>query len=80
MRLEANLLQVLNYAAAAGEVYDLTWLKDLKLPYLQYQSADPLRAHYFVDNANEAGAYLRFIHDYYNCLPEVSHRSLPSAQ
>ena len=57
--------------AAAGEKYDLGWLHELGLPYIQYQSSDPKKPHYFVDNANEGGAYLQVIHDYYDCLPEV---------
>lgn len=61
--------------AVAGEWHDITWLKELEveleLPYIQYQTRDPLEPHYYVNNANEAGAYLRFIHEYYDCLPAV---------
>lgn len=57
--------------AAAGEKYDLTWLRDVDLPHIQYQSSDSSKLHYFVDNSNEGGAYTQFIYDYYDCLPKV---------
>ena len=36
------------------------------------QHTDPKAPHYFNGAGNEAGCYLQFMIDYYDCLPEVS--------
>ena len=62
--------------AVAGTRHDSSWLrslarKSLDLQYLLYQHESPEQPHYYESYANEAGAYLRFIHQYYHCLPRV---------
>ena len=37
-----------------------------------YQFSDPTAPHFYPQGGNEAGAYLQFIVDYYECLPNVS--------
>ena len=56
----------------------MSWLDSLGLPYVAYQHSDPSQPHYHRDLANEAAAYLQFVIDYYNCLPQVCpHSTLP---
>ena len=64
--------------AVAGTRHDPSWLDDVGLKYIQYQSESPHEPHYFRNLANEGSAYLQFIHDYYDCLPKAW--SCPSCQ
>ena len=41
------------------------------IPFIVYNTKDSSATHYTpVHNGNEAAAYLQFIVDYYDCLPE----------
>lgn len=56
---------------------DITWLvKQVEVPFLAYQaensSINGHQARVHNNQANEASAYLMFIAEYYDCLPEVS--------
>ena len=57
--------------AVSAARYEVSWLDSLGLPYVAYQHSDPSQPHYHRDLANEAAAYLQFVIDYYNCLPQV---------
>lgn len=72
----SHLCSILSCLAVAGTKHDSTWLKSLEkeplgLDYIVYQNDDPEKPHYFEPYANEAGAYLLFIEQFYNCLPQV---------
>ena len=46
--------------------------KHVAIPFLVYHQSDlPDVAHTYTAGAHEAGGYLRFIAEYYDCLPEV---------
>ncbi|KAK9812053.1 hypothetical protein WJX73_001397 [Symbiochloris irregularis] len=57
----------------AGSYEDTCWMtKHISIPFLVYHQSDMEDvAHTFQPGANEAGGYLRFIAEYYDCLPEV---------
>ena len=59
--------------AVAGTKYNPEWIRDAgtKVEVMVYQQEDANRPHFYTDRGNEAGAYLTFMVDYYNCLPEV---------
>ena len=61
----------LSLLAVAGTRHDPTWLDEVGLKYIRYQSESPLEPHYFRNLANEGSAYMQFIHDYYDCLPKA---------
>ncbi|KAL0029693.1 hypothetical protein WJX79_002730 [Trebouxia sp. C0005] len=72
------LAQNLLVAAAAADS-DTAWMsREIPVPFLTYYQADThsgsaaAPSHTFVPGANEAGAYLTFIAEYYDCLPEVT--------
>ena len=47
--------------------------KHIAIPFLvSHQSEMDDVAHTYSPGAHEAGGYLRFIAEYYDCLPEVS--------
>ena len=60
--------------AVAGTRHDASWLRQVgdHVEYLIYQHDDPRKPNYFRRDGNEAGAYLQFINDYFDCLPNVS--------
>ena len=46
--------------------------KHVSIPFLVYHQSDLADvAHTFEPGAQEAGGYLRFIAEYYDCLPQV---------
>lgn len=57
--------------AVAGDKYSPTWLEEQGLEYVVYQNVDITKPYYYYNEANEAGAYLQFTVDFYDCLPEV---------
>ena len=67
--------------AAANSQQDIEWMDSLggDIELYHYQSHHSNRPHYFPPGGNEAGAYLQYIIDYYDCLPEVSCKRPPSS-
>ncbi len=59
------------FCAVAGTKYSPTWLKALGIDYIIYQSESKSLPFYYYNHANEAGAYLQFTVDFFDCLPEV---------
>ena len=59
--------------AVAGTGHNADWLKKLgnSTEIIIYQQDNHTKPHYYTRRGNEAGAYLTFMIDYYNCLPEV---------
>ena len=57
--------------AAAVSRHEVSWLEDMGIPFMAYQHRDPFQPLYYVNRANEAGAYLQFMLDFYHCLPKV---------
>ncbi|DBA98269.1 TPA: hypothetical protein ACH3X1_001191 [Trebouxia sp. C0004] len=55
----------------AGTRHSSAWLKDLGIPYIVYQHTERQERHHFTNYANEATAYVQFIYDYYDCLPQA---------
>lgn len=55
----------------AGKRHSLGWLNDTQLAWIVYQHDDPAGQNYFVNYANEAYAFLLFMHQFYDCLPKV---------
>ncbi len=41
------------------------------IPYIVYQHTEQQERHHFTNYANEATAYVQFIYDYYDCLPQA---------
>ena len=62
----------MSWGAVAGSKHDTQWLNDLGLPYLVYQMQDPEKPYYFPPVAHEAAAYVQYILDHFQCLPDVS--------
>lgn len=58
----------------AGTRHDSAWLRRLgdDVEHIVYQQEDPNKPHYYTKAGNEVGAYLQFILDYYDCLPNVT--------
>ena len=73
-RLLGNLFQLSLWCAAASARTNVSWMSGLgkKMQTFTYQSHKPQAPHLYSEGAQEAGAYLQFIIDYYDCLPEVS--------
>ena len=61
----------LSVCAAGGTRYSTDWMHGLGAMVFLYQFSDPAAPHYYPQGGNEAGAYLQFIVDYYECLPTV---------
>ena len=59
--------------AVAGTNHDANWTKQLgdDVETVIMQQNNRTEPHYYTRRGNEAGAYLTFMIDYYNCLPEV---------
>ena len=53
----------------------MSWLEYIGVPFIAYQHRDPYQPLYYPNRANEAGAYLQFLLDFYNCLPKVHART-----
>ena len=62
------------HPTVAGTFHDHSWTDQLrdKADIVVYQTNDPNQPNYFTGFAHEAQAYLRFLVDYYDCMPEVS--------
>lgn len=60
--------------AVAGTRHDAEWASNLgdDIEAIVYQQDDQNQSHYYSRHGNEAGAYLQFMIDYYDCLPNVS--------
>jgi len=60
-------------SAVAGTRHKADWLNDVgkDVESLIYQQEHPSEPNYYVHHGNEVGAYLTFLIDYYNCLPDV---------
>ena len=60
--------------AVAGLRHDAKWISSLgpDVEAMVYQQDDKKAPNYYSENGNEAGAYLQFIIDFYDCLPNVS--------
>ena len=56
----------------AGNKGDLTYLQKMGLKYFAYQYLDMREPYWYSNEGNEAGAYLQFILDHWNCMPKVS--------
>lgn len=60
----------------AGTRHDAAWLHRLgdndNVEHIVYQQDDPNQPYYYTNAGNEVGAYLQFILDFYDCLPDVS--------
>ena len=52
-------------------MHSTAWLHDLGLQTFQYQFTDPAAPYFYSNAGNEAGAYLQYILDFYDCLPPV---------
>ena len=59
------------FFAVAGTRHSPAWLNETGLKYVVYQYVSPHEQHFFENVAHEAGAYIQFIYDYYDCLPKV---------
>lgn len=66
-----------NCGVAALSRHEVSWLDAIGIPYIAYQHRDPYQPLYYPNRANEAGAYLQFILDFYHCLPKV-HNFVPA--
>ncbi len=62
----------------AGTRHKAEWLNDVgsDVESIIYQQEHPEEPNFYTRHGNEVGAYLRFLIDYYNCLPNVSSPSL----
>ena len=62
------------HLAVAGLKYDANWAASLgdDVEAVVYQQADKEAPHYFPHLGHEAAAYIQFMIDYYDCLPNVS--------
>lgn len=59
--------------AASHNGVDTSWMaEELHIPYLVYMGNDFGALHHHAGIGNEAGAYLQYIVEYYDCLPEVT--------
>ena len=58
----------------------MSWLEYIGIPFIAYQHRDPYQPLYYPNRANEAGAYLQFLLDFYNCLPKVHTRACDRLQ
>ena len=59
-----SMIQLMILLAVAGRRYNPTWLDAVGLKYIQSQHESPHKPHYFRNHANEASAYVQFLHDY----------------
>ena len=59
------------HAAEPPGLHSTAWAGELGLQTFQYQFVDPAAPNFYSNAGNEAGAYLQFILDYYDCLPPV---------
>ena len=57
--------------AVAGDVHDTSYLSNANIPFKQYQWKAPDEPNYFAPEGREASAYMQFIADFYECLPEA---------
>lgn len=60
--------------AVAGTRHNANWTTEVgsDVEGIVYQQDDEGKPHYYSRDGNEVGAYLQFILDYYECLPNVS--------
>jgi len=58
----------------AGTRHKAEWLNDVgsDVESIIYQQEHPDEPNFYTRHGNEVGAYLRFLIDYYNCLPNVT--------
>ena len=73
LRRLAFLLAELSDREVAGSYEETCWMtKHISIPFLVYHQSEMADvAHTYMAGAHEAGGYLRFIAEYYDCLPEV---------
>ena len=57
--------------SVSGGDNNLTYLNETGVPFLVYQRDEPGLPHYYEPLGREAGAYIQFIADYYDCLPQA---------
>jgi hypothetical protein len=64
----------------AGTRHRAEWLKEVgnDVESVIYQQDHPRKPNYYIRHGNEVGAYLTFLVDFYDCLPNVSSRLTPS--
>lgn len=69
-----NEVSCLFCIAVAGIRHDPRWIGSLgdDVEALVYQQEDPKAPHHYPEQGNEAAAYIQYIIDYYDCLPNVS--------